>query len=247
MSKYYPAVDPLGFLVDDEIRPFEIDIRNDLTGTGAQACPIKSTGVFIVHEHTVPANTAEVIHDVFPHCWRRTNPGAADESAALIPFALVAGWVLFDSAKANNQPFLVENDYNIPTVAATPNNTNRQKTRGTTFLADNAPIMNNVGMRNPLHTIYLPAGSVFQVLFRLVPLTAAAVVPNPFTIGVNAIGAGNRIDFAGARVSGVRMPQQMYADLKIARRKGELGPEGSSSEKPIGVTRSDVLGGGRHR
>lgn len=243
MSKFYPAVDPLGFLVDDEIRPFEIDKRQDLTGAGAQACPIESSGIFIVHEHVVPANTAEVIHDVFPHCWARTNAGSANESVTLIPFMQVAGFVLFDSSKANNQPFLVENDYNIPTIAATPNNTNRQNVRGTTFLSDDSPVMNNIGMRNPLHTIYLPANSVFRVLFRLVPLSAAAVIPNPFVIGTPVLAGGKRIDFAGARVSGVRMPQQMYNDLKIARRKGELGPEGSSSDKPIGVTHSDALGG----
>jgi hypothetical protein len=237
MSKYYPAVDPLGFLVDDEIRPFEIDKRQDLTGTGAQACPIQATGLFIVHEHKVPENTAEVIHDVFPHVWRRTNPGAADESVAMIPAIELAGFVLFDSTKANNQPFLVENDYNVPTVAATPNNLNREVVRGTTFLADDAPIMNNVGMRNPLRTIYLPAGSIFRVIFRLVPLTATAAIPNPFTIGANPVVGGKRLDFAGARVSGVRMPQQMYEDLKIARRKGELGPEGSSAQNPIGVSR----------
>ncbi len=237
MTSYYPAVDPLAFLVDEEIRPFEIDQRQDLTGSGVQACRLQSSGVFIVHEHTVPENTAEVIHDVFPHAWARTNVGSANESATVLTPAQVAGWMIFDSTKGNNQPFLVVNDYNIPTKYSNPNNTDRMAVRGTTLLAAEGPVLNNVGMRNPLHTIFLPAGTIFRVLFSLTPLTATNVVPNPYTIGTNPVSGGKRVDFAGARVSGVRMPQQMYNDLRIARRKGQLGPEGNAAQDPIGVAK----------
>jgi hypothetical protein len=230
----YPAIDPLAFLVDDEIRPFQIDIRHDLTGTGAQACPTLSNGLFIVHDHVVPDNTAEVIMGVFPHVWERTNVGLVTASVKLLDFRDVAGWVLFDSTKDNNQPFLVQNNYNKPTIAAAPNDLDRDTERGSTFLSDDAPIIENIGMRNPLSTIYLPAKSLFRVLFSLTPAAPPPNnIPNPYQIGVGP----KRIDFAGALVFGLRMPQQTYDQLKIARRNGQLGPEGSSVVSPIGTAK----------
>jgi hypothetical protein len=46
-------------------------------------------------------------------------------------------------------------------------------------------------------------------------------VPNPYQIGTGAL----RIDFAGALVFGLTMPQQFYDKLVNARRQGKLGPE----------------------
>lgn len=244
----YPAIDPLAFLVDDEIRPFIIDKRQDLTGTGTQACPTLSSGIFIVHEHIVPNKTAEIVMGVFPHCWVRTNVGAnidspPAESVELLSPMATAGFVLFDATKNNNQPFIVENDYNIPTVAAFPNNTARQVLRGNTFGAADALAYSALGMQNPLTTIYLPGGSIFRIIFRLVPelatanpsTAAAPGLPNPFVIGAGGEPSSKRIDFAGALVYGVRMPQEMYGHLRNARRLGQLGPEASSYENPIGV------------
>jgi hypothetical protein len=229
----YPAVDPLGFLVDDEIRPFIIDIRHDLTGTGAQAAPIQSTGVFIVHEHVVPEDVAEIVMGVFPHCWARTNVGAVVaplESVHLLDFNAIAGFVLFDNSKNNNQPFLVSNDYNKATVATFPNDRDRDVKGGTTFIDNDAPVLENIGMRNPYTTTYLPAGSTFRVLFQLAPMAPVNGVPNPYQIGTGT----NRIDFAGALVFGLRMPQQKYNQLLIARRMGGLGQD---VQAPVGDIR----------
>lgn len=226
----YPAIDPLRFLVDDEIRPFDIDQRFDLTGTGAQACPVVSSGIFIVHQHVVPDNTAEVIQNVHPHCWRRTDVGTPDESVALLDPAQIQGFVLFDRSKDNNQPYLVEHNYNSPTTAANPNNTDRQTVRGDTWISNDEPLVRDAGMFNPLSGIYLPPKSIFRVLFRLAPLASANGIPNPYYIPNQPPPAtGKRIDFAGAKVSGVRMPVQTYDKLRVARRKGQLGPEASAA------------------
>ncbi len=231
----FPSVDPMGFLVDDEIRPFEDDQRQDVTGSGAQACETLSTGQFIVHEHVVPEDTAEIITGVFPHCWERTNPGgdptdpSTAESVSLIDAKLLAGFVLFDRTKDNNQPYLVSHDYNRPTVATSPNNTNRDVVRGTTFLSMDAPMMTNIDMRNPLRLIYLPGGSLFRVIFQLAPVVAVEFPTGTGIPGAYEIGTGaKRIDFAGALVTGVRMPQRLYNELKEARRRGLLGPEGGA-------------------
>ena len=237
---FLPATDPMAFLVDDEIRPFDIDKRQDLLGTGTQACPIVSTGVFIVHEHDVPDNTAEVILNVFPHVWRRTNVGLPDEGAALIDPVLVAGFVLFDNTRDNNQPYLVEHDYNIATVAGTPNNLNRSRGRGITLISSDQPLLRAAGMKNALSPIYLPPKSKFRVLFQLVASTPTVAgppitggIPNPFVIGANSANPDYRIDFAGAQVSGVRMPVQTYEQLKLARRKGQLGAEARARQAVV--------------
>lgn len=224
MDFKYPSLDPLAFLVDDEIRPFDIDTRQDLTGTGDQACPTVANGIFIVHEHKVPDATAEVVLDVYPHAWLRTNPGTPQESARRLTRAEIEGFALFDATKDQNQPFIVENDYNLPTIAGAGNNTNRQKLRGSTFISEDSPMMANISMRNPLRAIYLPPGSTFRVLFRLMPTPATSPLPNTMLIG----SGSNRVDFAGARVTGVRMPVSVYDKLKTARRMGLLGPEGSA-------------------
>jgi len=228
----YPANDPLGYLVDAEVRAYEDDQRFDLTGTGAEATPIVSTGLFIVHQHTVPKDTTEIIMNVFPHCWRRTDVGdAALESVQQIPAAELAGFVLFDNSKDSNQPTIVSHNYNSPTVFANPNNRQRDTVRGTSFLGADQPAMRNFGMLNPYALIELPSESVFRVLFRLSPVATANGIPNPFVIGDPGAGT-KRIDFAGAYVTALRMPSQTYAKLKIARRLGQLGPEGSMANLP---------------
>lgn len=228
----YPAVDPMLFLVDDEIKEFEDDQRYDLLGTGRNAVEQLSTGVFVVHTHVVPKDTCEVILNVFPHCWARTNPGTASESWTLLDPMLVAGFVLFDCTKVNTQPLQVSHSYNVPTVEVSPNNVLRTDEKGTSFLSADNPMMRNIGLRNTLGAFYLPAKTIFRVTFRLAPLTASAAVPpgigipNPFTIGANAAPVGpKRIDGAGAYVSGLRMPQQLYDKLKKARQNGKLGSE----------------------
>ncbi len=172
-----PAVDPMHFLVDEEIRPFRIDKRHDLTGTinTRQAAPRVSTNVFIVHEHEVPAKQCEVIHGYFGHCWERTNPGTADESVAMIDPLKLAGFVLFTPSKnANDFGITVETDYNKPTTIATPNDTDRQVLSGDTLLSADAPMLANMQMRSPLTTVYLPAGAKFRVLFQLAPAASTS-------------------------------------------------------------------------
>jgi hypothetical protein len=228
----YPSYNPLSFLVDDEIREVEIDTRWDLTAEGAQAVPTVATGIFIVHEHTVPSNTGEVVFGIHPHCWRRENPGAVGaggEFVRQLDPTDVAGSVLFDATKDGNQPLLVETDYNLPAIAGSGQNTSRQRLRGSTWLPRDGAQFRDVVLQNPLRTYWLPAGSVFRVLFRLMPNAAgAAALPDPWIIPdytPGPVATQHRIDFAGALVLALRMPQTLYEKLKVARRLGLLGPE----------------------
>lgn len=234
-----PMHDVQAFLADEEVIPFEDDQRQDLTGTGAQACDIVSTGVFIVHKHKVPDNTAEIVLGMFPHAWSRINVGGdpavltTAEAEQLIDARLLAGGAVWDLDTGKKQPFQVSHDYNIGTISTSPNNTQRSKVRGTTFVSSDEPVYASNGMMNSLRAMYFPGGSEVRVLFRIVPGIT------PFTIAIPAnhglpgawtVGSGEQtIAFAGAKVFGVRLPQQRYKQLMIARGKGELGPEGAGS------------------
>ncbi len=218
-----PTVDPLLFLSDDEIRPFSIDKRQDLTGTGSQACPQLAGGQYIVHEHDVPEGMAEVVLGVFPHVWQRTNVATANEGALVINPALLAGYVLFMYRRGNAQLAIEESDYNVPTIASAAQNNNRDLVAGTTFFSADPTLMGGVQYQNPLTSILLPSGSKFRVLFSLAEEAATSGI-QPYAIGGDAT-VTKRIDFAGAKVVGVRMPQQTFDILKTARRAGLLGPE----------------------
>ena len=223
----YPTVDALSFLIDDEIRPFFLDERHDLADTNA---PKISTGIFVVHDHEVPKDTAEVILGVLGHCWRRDNPTTAEENLVWLDPDTYAGAVLFNWTKANNQPFLVETNYNLPSLSSAPNDKDRQRLAGSTFLssasARSGAFVVDGGLKDPLKGTYLPAGSRFRVTFRLAPISAANPPAAPWVLGANPEpDTNNRIDCAGAAVFGVRMPQRLYEHLRIARRNGLLGPE----------------------
>jgi hypothetical protein len=175
-----------------------------------------------------------VIMGVFPHLWARTGVGQGDASVELLNPMDTAGFVLFDWNKANNQPDLVENDYNKATIFAAPNNTQRTKTRGKTWTSENQLVYQQNSMLNVLQTVHLPARSVFRVLFQLMPPAATNPIPNPYVIGTPGANQTLRIDFAGAMVHGVRMPSALYGKLKKARQAGQLGPEATASYETPG-------------
>jgi hypothetical protein len=229
----FPSIDPLRFLVDEQIRPFYRDERHDLTAANA---PILSTGVFIVHSHQVPKDTVEVVMGVLPHVWARSNPGTPSETVALInevdslPPPLPAtgilrgtaqGWFLWNTLKGGAPPFTTETNYNAPQTQAGASDAQRFVQRGLTWATSDRIIGSTVGFGNPLSTILVPAGQRFEVTFQLAPTSPTNPVPNPYQIGAGDL----RIDFAGALVFGVTMPQQFYDKLVNARRQGKLGPE----------------------
>jgi hypothetical protein len=234
----FPSIDPLRFLVDEQIRPFYRDERHDLTASNA---PILSTGVYIVHSHQVPKDTVEVVMGVLPHVWARSNPGTANETVALInevdslPPAAPAtsilqgtaqGWFLWTMLKGGAQPFTVETNYNAPQTQAGASDAQRFVQRGSTWATNDRIIGSTVGFGNPLSTVLVPAGQKFEVTFQLAPRSPTNPIPNPYQIPSPAVPApALRIDFAGALVFGVTMPQQYYDKLVNARRQGRLGPE----------------------
>lgn len=218
-----PANDPLRYLVDEQVRPFVRDQRHDVTDTAA---PKIATGQFVVHEHVVPADTVEVVMGVVPHVWQRTDVGDPQESVVLLPPIAVAGWVLFDVLKGGNQPYVSETNYNTALLAGSANDANRLVRRGSTFYPQDTHLAAQTGFTNPLSNILVPAKTKFQVIFSVTETSLAPPnIPSPWAIGSTAVDPSRRIDFAGAYVFGMTMPQTVYDEILRARRKGLLGPE----------------------
>jgi hypothetical protein len=221
----YPLVDPMRFLVDEEVRPFSYDKRQDLTAAGV---PILSTGVFVVNEIVVPENEVFVIMGVAPHLWARTDPLAASSTLIPLPSDTAGmgagqGWWLFNYLRGGQQPFVAQTDYNKPRLQAAANNNDRFVADGTTWLPGSLamPSYAQFGFANALTPIVCQPQVVFQVTFQLAPTATASPLPNPFTIGSGA----NRIDCAGANVFGLSMPKALYDKFTTARRDGLLGAE----------------------
>lgn len=223
----FPLVDPMRFLVDEEVRPFYLDARQDLTAVGV---PVLSTGVFIVNQFEVPENEVYVVMGVTPHLWARTDPAdAVDESLVALPSEIAnmgagQGWWLFNTLRAGQQPFVMQTNYNKPRVQASANNNDRFVSDGTTWLPSPGavPSYAQFGFGSPLTPIVCQPRVLFQVTFQMAPTAAAAVAtPNPFQIGAGT----NRIDCAGAVVFGLSMPKPLYDRFTTARRQGLLGAE----------------------
>lgn len=224
----FPLVDPMRFLVDEEVRPFVMDARQDLTATGSLAPPQLATGVFIVNQFTVPKSEVYVVMGVAPHLWARIDPGEANtESLAPLPDEIASmgagqGWWLFNTLRAGQQPYVVQTNYNKPRVQASANNNDRFIENGLTWLPASISSFMQFGFSNALTPIACQPETLFQVTFQLAPTADAAVAtPNPYLIG----SGSNRIDCAGAAVFGLSIPKPLYDSFVLARRDGLLGAE----------------------
>lgn len=225
----FPLTDPMRFLVDEEVRPFSYDARQDLTDTTATGPAVTSTGVFIVNEIEAPENEVFIVMGVAPHLWARTDPLAASSTAIPLPNDVAAmgagqGWWLFNFLKGGQQPFVVQTNYNKARLQASPNNKDRFVSDGSTWLTGplGMPSYSQFGFSNALTPIVCQPKVKFTVTFQMAPVAAAAVaLPSPYQIGTGA----NRIDFAGANIFGLSMPKALYDKFTTARRAGLLGAE----------------------
>lgn len=222
-----PLVDPMRFLVDEEVRPFWRDARQDVTAQGTLAPKQLSTGVFVVNEFKVLPNTVDVVLGIAPHLWARTDPETPGESLVSLPDQALQmgagqGWWLFNWLKAGQQPYIMQTDYNTPRLQANANNKDRFSTTGISWLPPSVLAYMQFGYSNALTPIACQPDTLFQVTWQLAPVAAAAVAtPNPYVIGSGV----NRIDCVGAMVFGLSMPKALYDEFVVSRRAGLLGNE----------------------
>lgn len=205
-------IEPRFFLADPQIRPFIVDNRVDLT---APNVPITATGKFVVAEIRPPRGQVYIVKNITPYAMARTNVGLATESFQLISAISAAGFFTFEPIVNDNSPFVIEQDYNAPKIAgaASLNNNDKIRAKGIGYISDSPFTVAQNSWFNPLFSILVPSNAVFQIVFSILPVSAANPIPVAGQFTVGGAGGGRRVDFAGSVLVGQQMTEQYYHGL----------------------------------
>lgn len=201
------------FLKDDQIRPYLRDERHDIAAANA---PRKAPNEFIIFNVTPPKNQVIIIKSIATYVMRRTDVGdPVLESFEMIPALLANGYFLFKPLVQNQAPFVIETDVNAPAVMAFANDQgNRQRGPGFTQVSDN-PIQSILFSRDNTFSILVCGDQQFTISMLVLSVNTVGGIPNPFTVGNPPIPGPQqkRVDFAGALVYGVTMPESLYSEM----------------------------------
>jgi hypothetical protein len=210
---------PLHFLDDPEIRPFVQNQRVDLKASNV---PIISTNRYVCFSFQVPAGQCLVIKGMSFYACERTDIGSTTEAFRYLSPEEGNGYFSYQPLIDRNSPFIVNLDFNSPKIAAgTLNNNDRQGSSGFTEISDK-PTQDVRLVENPLFSVAVPAGKTFEVAFSVLPVSTLNSANIP-TGGQFQVGTGaKRVDFAGAVISGLIMPQQLYDQIKAKVQKMDI-------------------------
>lgn len=214
-----PFLNHWHFLDDPEIRPF---VRNQRVDLKASNVPIISTNRYVVFSYQVPAGQCLVVKGFSFYACERTYIGTANESFRYLTPDEGNGFFSFQPLVDNNSPAIVQLDTNSPkTSAGTLNNNDRQGSNGFTEISSN-PAADVRLVENPLFSVAVPSGKTLQVAFSVLPVSTLNSAGIP-TGGQFQVGTGiKRVDFAGALISGVLMPQQLYDQTKAKVQQAQM-------------------------
>ncbi len=214
-------IDPQGFMPDPNIVPFVTDQRQDLlapdapliSGTPATAGVAPGSNCkFVVFDMTVPQGQVQIIKVIAPYAMKRTNVGVAGvESFQILTPEEANGCFTFEPMVDDVSPYIITQNFNAPRLAAgTLVNNDRQRTSGITYISRDPYTDVSRAWYNPLHSILVPSGRRFRVIFSLLPPAIASPMLNVFTYGTPAVPGNKRVDFAGVIVAGQTIPEQMF-------------------------------------
>jgi len=204
-------LDALHLLDDPEIKPY---VRNQRVDLAASNVPIVSTNRYVVFSFDVPPGQCLVVKGMAFFACERTYVGLANASFRYLTAQEGNGFFSFQPMVDRNSPYQVNLDFNSPKIAAgTLNNSDRQGSNGFTEITD-SPVQDVKLYENPLHTVAVPAGKTFEVAFSV--LSVSTLNSSGIPVGGQfQVGTGiKRVDFAGALVTGLIMPQQLYDQVK---------------------------------
>lgn len=211
-SSDFPTSNLHYFLKDSQVIPFIRDERHDIAATDA---PIIAPGRFRIFTKTPPKNQVIVIKSISPYIMRRTNVGDATlESFEMISPQLANGFFMFQPMVQSYVPLIVETDVNAPAVMASARDAERLKGPGFTSVTDD-PIKSLLFSRDNTFSIFVGGLQPFEIIMQVLPVNTIGGIPNPFFVGNPPIPGAeqNRVDFAGALVYGVTMPEALYNDM----------------------------------
>lgn len=196
-------VNPQFFVSDPQVRPFVLDSRVDLV---APDVPTVGTGRYVIQQIRPPRGQIYVVKTFVPYAAARIDVGLATESFVYLgPEA--NGFFSYEPLINDNSPFIIEEDFNAPRIAAGPLlNADRQRSKGVSYIARDPWNEATQAFFNPLFTFVIPSNAVYRIVFSVLPAAAAAPIPNPYQIGTGP----KRVDFAGCVTAGLQMPEQHY-------------------------------------
>ena len=194
---------------DPQHKRLFLDFRVDLSSSSVKTL---GAGRYVVATYSPPKAQVGVVYGIIPYAMERTDVGNADESMQLIDPLVGNGFFSFEPLVNNNTPIQIEQDYNVPQIASsTPNNNDRAKGKGLTWLSRNVYQDALQAWDNPFFAFLVPAGATLNIVFSLMQYTA--LNSGGFaTTGRYQIGTGTkRVDFAGVVITGVQVPEHALA------------------------------------
>jgi len=195
------------FVADEQIKPIIIEERHDLTASDVTKITPER---FVIFKLVPPKGQVVVVKSIAPFVCRRTDIGdPALESFEYIPAIEANGFMNWQPLVNGTAPFIIKTNINNPeTLAAPPSDaSNRFQSPGLTSFSDD-PQKDLFITKQHSFNILVRGEKEFSIQFRLVGSTGAGAMPNVYTVG--GAGAGKRVDFAGAMIYGVTMPEQLY-------------------------------------
>lgn len=201
----------LHFLDDPEIRPF---MRNQRVDLKASNCPFISTNRYVCFSFEVPAGQCLVVKGMSFYACERTDIGTTTEAFRYLTPEEGNGYFSFQPLVDRNSPYIVNLDFNSPkTAAGTLNNNDRQGSNGYTEISDK-PTQDVRLLESPIFSVAVQANRKLEVAFSVLPVSTLNSSGIP-TGGQFQVGTGaKRVDFAGAVIAGLIMPQQLYDQVK---------------------------------
>lgn len=210
---------PLHFLDDPQIRAF---VRTQRVDLAASNCPILSTNRYICFSYQVPDGQCLIVKGMSFFACERTDIGTTTEAFRYLTSNEANGYFSFQPLVDRNSPFLVNLDFNSPKiVTGTLNNSDRVGSNGYTEVSE-APQRDVRMVESPIFTVAVPSGKLFEVCFSVLPVSTLNSSGIPAG-GQFQVGTGSkRVDFAGAVISGLQMPQQLYDQIKAEVQKSSI-------------------------
>lgn len=192
------------------VRPFEFTRRIDLLAGNVKQL---SSDVYVIFEEETPAGQIRIVRNIAPFAEARVNVGTPQETFENITPEVGDGWFAFDPQVETQSAVVMNVDMNSPKNAGgTLNNNDRTLSAGTTFLAAQPRV--EAWRYNPALSFVVESKKKLSVTFRLLSVSTASAIANPFQIGDTAGLITKRVDFAGVVVAGYSMPVSTFQLLQ---------------------------------
>lgn len=196
------------FIVDEQIRKFKYEECHDLINpdSGVEIAP----DTFEFTSFAPEKGQVVVVKAVAPYLMRRENPGTPDESVVMVSRFEANRWFSVTIKIGNSIPLISSINVNAFADLATASDSERIEAAGGTGITDD-PWLVEFLPKDPADSYLVRSQKKFSLTLKQLPLNTVDPISNPVIIGGPTT---KRVDFAGAIVYGVTMPESVYDSMK---------------------------------